>query len=377
MLGSVDDGVPVLDTKSGRRRRLLMPLFVAIIVGIIAVIMVNSGRQTEVIGAGSTLAQPLIVQSATAFRNAQAADNPDRPTQTGNDWVLSGQGISYEPVGSLGGIMRLSEPDVDFAIADYPLSAEALTERDAVQFPIAAGAIAVAHNLDIPDNTPLRLDAATLSAIYRGDITSWNDPALVALNPDLALPELAIDPIHRSDGSGSTYGFTSYLAAGDPDWVLGTATTLTWPTGTGVERSSGLLTALAERPGAIGYVEAGQSARAGLHTVELLNAGGAFTGPTPAAMSAAVSDVAWSADDNFASSVPEVTDPAAYPMTVAIYAMLRREQTSDTTRTLAYLNYLLDRYDTEASDLGYLPLPTAAVTAVHGYWQDLFDYRAV
>ena len=75
--------------------------------------------------------------------------------------------------------------------------------------------------------------------------------------------------------------------------------------------------------------------------------------------------------------MPEVTDPAAYPMTVAIYAMLEREQTSDTTRTLAYLSYLLDRYDTEASDLGYLPLPAAAVTAVHRYWQDIFDYRAV
>lgn len=376
MLGSVVDGVPVRDPKSWRRRRIVMPLVVALAVGAIAAIAIRSGNQTEVIGSGSTLAQPLIERSAAAFRDEQSADNPDRPSETGNDWVLDGGGISYEPVGSLGGIMRLSESDVDFAVADYPLSAQALDDRKAVQFPIVGGAIAIIHNLDIPTETNLRLDAETLAAIYRGDVTRWNDPAIVELNAGLALPDLAIDPIHRSDGSGSTYGFTSYLSAANADWAPGTATTLSWPTGTGVERSGGMITAVTERPGALGYVEVGQSLRAGLHTVDIDNAAGDFTSPTSEAMAAALADVTWSPEDNFTSSVPGGTDPAAYPMTVAIYGLLERERTRDTDRTLSYLNFLIDSYDAEAADLGYLPLPETAVTAVHEHWQQAFDYSA-
>ena len=141
MLGSPDDGVPVLRTRSGRLRSIVMPLVILSVIGVVALLLAGRGQETKIIGSGSTLAQPLIERSAVAFRDTQLADNPSRAAQTGNDWVLDGSGIQYEPVGSLGGIQRLADPEVDFAVTDYPLSADALTRLEAVQFPIALGAV--------------------------------------------------------------------------------------------------------------------------------------------------------------------------------------------------------------------------------------------
>lgn len=377
MVGYTDDGVPVVPSRSLRRRRVIMPLIAAVAVAVIVLILVTTGRQPTLVGSGSTLAQPLIERSAAAFRDAQSADNPDRPGQTGNDWVLSGEGVEYEPVGSLGGIMRLGQDGVVFAVSDYPLSTSALDDRGATQFPIAAGAIAVVHSLELADGARLRLDAPTLSAIYRGELTRWDDPAVVALNPGVALPDLAITPVHRTDGSGSTYGLTAYLSAGSPEWEpLGTGATISWPTDTGAERSSGMIDALRGTEGAIGYVDQGQAERAGLQSTDLANAAGRFIGPTPESMAAAIADVNWSAADGFASSAPTVEAPDAYPMTVGIYALLQRETTADTSRALSYLSFLLDRFDVGATELGYLPLPAAAVDAVRAYWADTFNYRA-
>lgn len=129
MLGAPNDGVPVMRTRAARWRSIIVPLLILSAVGVSALLLAGRGQQTEIQGAGSTLAQPLIEGSATAFRDAQSADNPTRPGETGNDWVLSGSGISYEPVGSLGGIMRLSDPEIDFAVSDYPLSADGLKQH--------------------------------------------------------------------------------------------------------------------------------------------------------------------------------------------------------------------------------------------------------
>ena len=191
--------------------------------------------------------------------------------------MLDGSGIQYEPVGSLGGVMRLADPEVDFAVTDYPLSAEALTRLGAVQFPIALGAVAVVHNLDLPAGEALRLDAPTVARIYLGQITRWNDPAITALNPGIALPDLAINAVHRSDGSGSTYGFTGYLSAGSPEWAAGpgSGTEIKWPAGAGAERTGGLIDAVRGTPGSIGYVEQGQAQRAGLRIAALGNSAGA------------------------------------------------------------------------------------------------------
>ena len=374
MLGAPDAGVPIVRSGAARWRRIVMPVLILAVIGGIALLLAGRGQQTAIQGAGSTLAQPLIERSVIAFRNAQSADDPSRPDQTGSDWVLNGSGIEYEPVGSLGGIMRLSDPEVAFAVSDYPLSADGLKELAVAQFPIALGAIAVAYNLDLPDGNELRLDAATLAAIYLGEVTRWNDPTIAALNPGVRLPDAAVSVIHRSDGSGSTRGFTGFLSAGSPQWAAGpgTGTEIDWPTGTGAERTEGVIEKVRDTAGAIGYVEYGQAQRAGLEVVALANTSGAFVEPSPEAIAASAASHDWSGRDDYVTSLAAAEDRQAYAATVAIYVMVKRDPQFEqqTQRTMSYLRFLLNDFGDGAKDLGYVPLPPSATAAVENYWTD-------
>lgn len=372
MLGVPDSGVPAMRTGAARWRSIILPVVILLAVGVVALLLTGRGQQTEIQGAGSTLAQPLIERSATAFRDAQAADNPERPDATGNDWVLNGSGIDYEPVGSMGGIQRLSDPEIDFAVSDYPLSADGLTELQVAQFPVALGAIAVVHNLDLPEGRDLRLDAGTLAAVYSGEVTRWTDRRIAALNPGLRLPDEAVSVVHRSDGSGSTRGFTGYLSAGSPQWAAGpgTGTEIEWPTGAGAERTEGVIDKVRSTPGSIGYVEYGQAQRAGLDVVALANRSGAFVRPSEAGITAAAAGYDWSGKDNYVTALSTTADKGAYPATVAIYVMVKRDPKFEqqTERTMGYLRFLLQDFDAGARELGYVPLPGPAAQDIESYW---------
>lgn len=379
MLSAPEDGVPVLKTPAARRRSIVMPLLVALLVAAVVLILTGTGRPSEqLVGSGSTLAQPLVEQAARDFRDAAAADNPERRAQTGQDWVVSGAGIDYEPVGSTGGVLRLRDEAVDFAVADYPLSAEVLEERGYAQFPIVVGAIAVVHRLPLPEGQRLRLDAETLAAIYLGEITAWDDERLARINPGVTLPDLPITPVHRSDGSGSTFGLTSYLAAGSQDWAAGPGVgpDVSWPLGTAAERSSAVVEAVSSTPGAIGYAELGQSTRAGLATADLANSAGTFVAPDQESMTLAVAGADWSGSDDYTGAQVAADEPGAYPVTTAVYAVLRREDDDRTRQVLSFLGFVIDEYDGSAGGLGYLPLPADGAEAVKTYWQSTFDYPA-
>lgn len=379
MLGSKDNGVPVLQTRDARRRRVVMPLLIAVVVGIAAVLLAFTTRSGPLVGSGSTLAQPLVEGAMGAYRDARNADNPQRPAATGGDWVLDGETLDYEPVGSLGGILRLQERGVTFAVSDYPVSADALRQSDLVQFPITVGSVAVVHNLDLDGGAPLKLDATTLADIYRGTITTWNDPAIAALNPGVTLPKTPITPVHRSDGSGSTFALTTYLAAGSPEWKSGpgAGSVVSWPGGTAAERSDGLIETVRATPGAVGYVDQGQAARAGLHAAAVGNRSGSFTTPTQEGMSAAIRGVDWSGQDDYTRGLPTSTDRAAYPLTVAVYALVHRSGSEpDTRRALAFLAYLMQGYADKATSLGYHPLPDEAVESIHSYWANRLGVSA-
>ena len=372
MLGAPNDGVPVMRTKAARWRSVIVPVLVLSAVGVVALLLAGRGQQTDIQGAGSTLAQPLIERSVIAFRNAQSADDPTRPEETGNDWVLSGSGIEYEPVGSTGGIMRLSDPEVDFAVSDYPLSADGLKEHAVAQFPIALGAIAVVHSLDLPQGQVLRLDARTVAAVYLGEITRWKDPKIAALNPGVTLPDSAVSVVHRSDGSGTTRGFTRYLSEGSPQWASGpgTGTEIAWPTGTGAERTDGVIEQVRNTAGSIGYVDYGQAERAGLDVIALANESGAYVRPSEEAILAAASSHDWSGKDDYATALATASDKQAYPATVAIYVMVKRDPkfAQQTERTMSYLRFLLQDFGDGAKDLGYVPMPGQAARAIENYW---------
>lgn len=323
-----------------------MSLGVVAIIGAIALLLAGRGGNDRVEGSGSTALQPLIQRLSVDFQNARSGDE---------DWVSGSSGIDYEAVGSLGGVMRLADPEMDFAITDYPLSTSHLAQLGAVQFPLMIGGVSPVYNLGPAgaNTPPLRFSAATLARLFSGAITHWSDPAIAADNPGVTLPDLPVKRVYRTDGSGTTFNFTRFLAERDAGWKgrFGAGTTVDWSkatgTGTGVKGSREMADSVAATAGAIGYLETGQARRAGLSIPLLRNDAGQFVVPTDANLR-----------------------PDAYPLTATFYAVIKRDNASpaDNARVLRFFAFLLDQGGGAARSLGYVALPASEISDVHAIW---------
>jgi len=314
-------------------------------------------------GAGSTFAAPIIQQWGKAYTTARA---------DGGDFISPEWLVDYEPVGSLAGLMRLQQPEMDFAATDSPLLAEDLRKRGQRQFPIVIGGVAVVVNLGAIPAGRLRLSGPLLADIYLGKVARWSDPAIKALNPDLVLPDLPIAVLHRQDGSGSTFVFSDFLASSSAEWKqkVGVDTLLKWPVGSGAEGSQGLIRGVGARSGAIAYVEYGQVARAGLSYALVQNRDGAFVRPEPASFQAAASAVDWTATADFGVALVNRPGAASYPISTAVFVV-----TPDASRSAARIARVHDlfrnafeRGGEDAARLGYVPLPPTLVKQVQEYW---------
>jgi phosphate transport system substrate-binding protein len=235
----------------------------------------GGGGKSTVNGAGSTLAAPIYQQWASS---------------------LSGQAVTlnYNPVGSGTGIADLQTATVDFAGSDPALKSadKSKMKGDVLQFPVAFGAITVSYNLS-GVKSGIKLDGPTISKIYLGQIKTWNDPAIKALNPGMSLPSTSITVVHRSDSSGTTAGFTKFLAATYPTWAsqVGTDKEVKWPTGTGAAKNSGVAAAVKQTDGAIGYVEQAYALENNFTYAAVKNSGGQFVLPTIQNTSAAANGI--------------------------------------------------------------------------------------
>lgn len=359
MLTSSPDGIPVLEPRNLVRRRFVMALGVMAVIGLIALLLSGQGSNDRILGSGSTAAQPLIQRLSVDFQRARSGDE---------DWVSGSSGVDYEAVGSLGGVMRLADPEVDFAIADYPLSPNLLSDLDAAQFPIMIGSISPVYNLGPKDGPSLRFSAATLAGIFDGRITNWSDPAIAAENPGIGLPQTAISVVRRSDGSGSTFNFSTYLSRGDEGWKAryGAATTLKWTAGAGVKGSSEMAKAVAATPGSIGYLETGQARRAGLSIGAVRNDSGNYVTATQTGIASASRGIALAGTaDRSGLSAPD-----AYPLASVFYAVMKRRNasSSDTQRTLRLFSFLFDQGGKATRTLGYLPLSAEEIQGVRKLW---------
>jgi phosphate transport system substrate-binding protein len=379
MLGSRDEGLPVVPASAARpsiARRIVIGAAVVLGLGALIFAAAGGGETGRVAGAGSTFVNPILQRASNAYRGYLAADRVDVAEQSGasGDWVGDASGIDYDPVGSVGGLVRLSDPKVSFAATEVPLSPDELAARGLVQFPLILGAVAPVANLALGD-ARLTLDAATLGAVYSGAIADWSDPAIAALNPGVAIPPGPITVVHRSDGSGTTFTFTGYLAAGGA-WAPGMSPSPDWPVGTGAEGSRGVIAALRDTPGAIGYVEVGQARRAGFAPVALVNAAGAAVEPGAPSIRAAVEGLDWQADPRVASGLGAANRPGAWPMTAVVYVLLHREPGAgrDIRRTLSFFDFFYAEAVRSGDALGYVPLPPDAVAAVKAMWAEIYGY---
>ena len=272
--------------------------------------------------------------------------------------------VNYQPTGSAAGIQQVISNTVDFGASDVAMTeAEmAQVESGVVLVPMTAGLVAIAYNLP-GETTGLNLSRAALADIFLGKITRWNDPLIVASNPDRTLPDLPLTLVHRSDGSGTTAAVTSHLAAISPEWQtdVGAGLSVAWPAGIGIKANAGVAAQIQQAEGTLGYVEYSYAQRLGLPIAALENQAGSFMTPGPASGAAALLDATMPAD--LRVFIPDPADESAYPI-VTYSWILAYETYADAIKADAVkqvLTWGLTEGQQYSQELGYIPLPEPVV----------------
>jgi phosphate transport system substrate-binding protein len=303
-------------------------------------------------GAGSTFAAPVYEQWASA---------------------QSGLTVNYQAVGSGAGITALESKIVDFGASDPPLKPadeEAIAKNGspAVQIPMFLGAITVSYNL-AGVKTGLKLDGKTLGDIFLGKLKAWNDAEIKALNPGVTLPSTAITIIHRSDSSGTTAGFTAFLAAVDPEFKskVGEGKEVPWPTGTGAKGNAGVAGAVKQTDGAVGYVEQAYALQNQFTYAAIKNKAGVFVAPTLASATAAAQGVKVPA--NLGIKISNPAGAGSYPITSQTFVIVNKDMCKAGTPggegaakgVVTFLKYGLGEGQKILSQADYAALPAAIV----------------
>jgi phosphate transport system substrate-binding protein len=303
----------------------------------------NSSSQMLINGAGSTFDYPAL----TKWFEAYAATDPSVQ-------------FNYQSIGSGGGQKQLLNQTVDFGASDAPMSDTSMANAPGkiLHLPVVAGGVAVIYNL--PGDPKLKLDGDTLAGIYLGNITKWNDPKIVALNPGVALPNLGIIPVHRSDGSGTTFIFTDYLSAINDTWAttIKKGTAVEWPTGIGIgaKGSEGVAGQVRQLSGAIGYAELAYADQNKIPYADVKNADGNFISPAPDSVSAALATA--KIPDDFRFSMVNAPGDQAYPIAGPSWILIYQQQKGDRGKKLvAFLRWAITDGQKISPSLDYAPLP--------------------
>lgn len=279
----------------------------------------------------------------------------------------TGVRINYQSIGSGGGIRQLSEQTVDFGASDAPMSDDELSKAKGgkiLHFPMVLGAVVVTYNL--PDvSKSLKLSGIVLGDIFLGKITRWNDPRIAALNAGVKLPAKDILVVHRSDGSGTTYVFTDYLAAVSRTWAAGPAKgkEVRWPVGLGGKGNEGVAGQVRQIVGSIGYVELAYARQNRLSYAEVQNASGAFVAPTIEAITEAAAAAAskLGKDTDYRVSIVNAPGKKAYPISSFTWLLVYEKMPNAAkSKTLTdFLKYALNDGQKSAAALDYAPLPVS------------------
>lgn len=309
-------------------------------------------------GAGSTFVYPFFSKAFAEYSKAK----PDVR-------------VNYLSVGSGAGIKQITEKTVDFGATDGPMTDEELQKAPGIlHIPVTLGAVAVAYNVPgVPSG--LKLTPEVLAGIYLGTITKWNDPKIAALNPEAKLPDLAITPVYRSDGSGTTYIFTDYLSAVSPEWKakVGKGKSVKWPAGLGAKGNEGVSGQIKQTPGTIGYVELAYAKQNNFPVAAIRNRDGQFVPPTPEAVTAAAAGAARAMPEDLRVSIVNAPGASAYPIAGFTWALVYREQADPNKgKALAdLLWWVIHEGQQYAAPLDYAPLPPEVVAKAEAQLKSL------
>jgi phosphate transport system substrate-binding protein len=322
----------------------------AVIVALVASIAITSGAAAQnLTGAGATFPYPIYSKWFDAYKQKTGVE------------------INYQSIGSGGGIQQVKAGTVDFGASDAALSDQQLKDmpRKVVHIPTVAGAVVLAYNLPGWNGT-LKLTPEVISGIYLGKITNWNDKRLAAANPGVTLPAAPILAVHRSDGSGTTNIFTTYLSLVSGEWkqLAGAATAVSWPTGVGGKGNDGVAGLVRQTPGAIGYVELAYAKQNQLPYASVKNKSGNFVEPTLASTSAAVQGALPMLTKDVRNPIANSAAPDGYPIAGLTFLLVYQQQKDPAKgRALVeFIHWALHDGQEMAADLDYARLPDAVVT---------------
>jgi phosphate transport system substrate-binding protein len=311
----------------------------------------------NVTGAGATFPAPLYAKWAADYNK------------------LTNIKINYQSVGSGAGIRQIEAKTVDFGASDMPLKDDELAKKGLVQFPAVIGGVVPVVNIKGIAPGQLKLTGQVLGDIYLGKITQWTDPAIKALNPGLALPDAAIAPVRRADGSGTSFIFTNYLSKVNTEWKtkVGEGTAVNWPVGAGGKGNEGVAAFVGRLPNSIGYLEYAYVKQNKLTFAQMKNASGNFVSPDESAFKAAAAGAEWS--KSFYQILTEQPGKDAWPLTGATFILMHKAQDKpeQATSTLKFFSWAYKNGDQTADALDYVAMPAAVKTIIEQSWSAIKD----
>ena len=313
-------------------------------------------QAADITGAGATFPQPIYNKWAEAYKAA-----------TQNN-------LNYQGIGSGGGIKQIEAKTVDFGASDKPLKLADLDANGLMQFPTVIGGVVPIMNLPGVNPGQVKLTGEVLAAIFVGDVKTWNDPRIASLNPGVTLPSLPITVVHRSDGSGTSFVFTTYLSNHSPAWAqrVGANDAVQWPTGLGGKGNDGVAAFVKQTIGSIGYVEYAYAKQNKMIHAAMQNKAGAYVEPTADAFGAAASGADWSKAPGNYLLLLDQPGAKSWPITAATFILMHKTQDKpqNAKEVLAFFDWAYKNGDAAAAGLDYVTLPTPVKAMMRKQWVD-------
>ena len=328
-------------------KTLTAALGVAVLAGVAA-------HAADLSGAGATFPAPIYAKWAETYKKE------------------SGTGLNYQAIGSGGGIKQIKAKTVDFGASDKPLKMQELNDSGLFQFPTVVGGVVPVVN--IPGVAPgaLKLNGAILADIFLGEIKRWNDPRIAQLNPGLRLPGLPVTVVHRSDGSGTSFLFTTYLSMKNSAWAakVGGNDSVEWPVGQGGKGNDGVAAFVKNTAGSIGYVEYVYIQQNHMAFVDMQTRDGHFIAPDEGAFAAAASHGDWAHAPGYYLLLLDQPGADAWPITGATFILMYKQQANPATGegVLKFFDWAYRNGDGMAKQLSYVPLPEGVKAQIRKSW---------
>jgi len=306
----------------------------------------------DMTGAGATFPAPIYAKWADAYNKATAAR------------------LNYQSIGSGAGIQQIRARTVDFGASDMPLADDVLAKDGLVQFPTVIGGVVLVVNIKGIAPGQIKLTGQLLGDIYLAKITRWSDPALKAVNPGVPLPDEAISPVRRADGSGTSFIFTNYLSKTNAEWKakVGEGTAVNWPTGAGGKGNEGVAAFVQRLPNSIGYVEYAYAKQNKMTHTLLQNKDGNFVAPDADNFKAAAAGADW--NKSFFQVLTDQPGKDAWPISGATFILVYKaqEKPASAAGVLKFFDWAYANGDKMADDLEYVPLPPGVKDLVRKSW---------